>query len=67
MLAREIVLFRRPNGGFIRVEVAVLGASAVHKPPRVLVPGTGSNRGTLLLSSPHEPRVHQAQHHDQLG
>jgi hypothetical protein len=67
VLAREIVLFRRYNGGFIPVEIAVLGASAVHKPPSVLVRGTGSNHGTLLLSSPHESRVHQAQHHAQLG
>jgi hypothetical protein len=58
VLAREIVLFRRYNGGFIPVEVAVLGALAVHKAPSVLVRGSGPNRGTLLLSSPHESRVH---------
>ena len=64
MLAREIVLFTRYNAGFIPVEVAVLGVSAVHKAPSVLA---GPNRGTLLLLSPHESRVHQTQHHDQLG
>jgi hypothetical protein len=63
----ERLFFRRYNDGFIPVEVAVLGALAVHKAPSVLVRGSGPNRGTLLLSSPHESRVHQAQHHDQLG
>jgi hypothetical protein len=52
VLAREIVLFRRYNAGFIPVEIAVLGASACTSRP------ASSYAVPVLTAEPYFFRLH---------